>query len=396
MTEVLVNTTTLGLQHQPSVAHLSGSRFFVVWCDRSAGADIKGKTVDAHGGDGGQEFLVNERTPPGANTDRTAPVIIRSGAGFAVVWIERAFTPPGPRPHVKMQRFDRDGRRTGPETQVGTADADPGHRPGGTGMIDGGFLVTWADADPRRRIRVQRFGLDGARAGPEFTANTTEGFHEFPIAQRLLNGDYVVMWRGDPAAVGGGAITFRIFDLRGTPVTGEIRPNLSGFGGGKAMTVVDNGRIVTAHIRVIGKSDLGVTRGVVETNVFEPSGTDTRNGLTVSTGSGIACWSPALAPLPGGRYLAAWIQKSAETFATTPSVRARIFSAGQLPLGAEVHANTVPAEHRFDLTAAATFGEPGGDFAFLAWDDDSVVGGDTSDFGVRGRGLRIIEPGELV
>jgi hypothetical protein len=396
MSEILINTTTTGLQHQPAIATLGGTHFFVVWLD-SSDLTIKGRLVQANGNVSGGEFVVNTPTPTGANTNRQRPTIASSGSGPIVAWIENAVNPPGPRPHVKLQRFNREGQPSGSEIQVSTTDVDPAHRPAITGMIDGGFLVSWMDARSNQRIRAQRFSFDGSKKDPEFRVNTTDGFHQAPIATRLVNGNYVIAWRSDPSPPGGGALIFRIFDLAGSPIVGETRPNLSGFTGQKAMTFLDdNDRFVIAHVRGLGNSDIGVAKSAVEANVFEPNGASANIPIFATSGQEINSSSPTLAPLPGGQFLLAWVHKRADTFATIPSVRARVFSGSQgEPVGQEVQVNTTTTGDRFSA-CAATIVVPGeGKTAFVAWADDSRTGGDPSDFAVRGRVLPILASGGL-
>jgi hypothetical protein len=247
MSEIPISTTRLGLQHQPAIAPLANTRFFVVWTD-SSDRTIKGRLIQADGDPSGDEFVVNTPTPVGANLNRQLPTIAHSGPGPIVAWIENAVNLPGPSPHVKVQRFDQNGQPSGSEIQVSTTDLDPTHRPAITGMIDGGFLVSWVDARPDQRIRAQRFIIDGSKKGPEFTINGTEGegLHEAPSATQLaaadfsrpIAGNYVIAWRSALGPPGGGALLllFRIFDLEGLQLVGETRPNLTGFTGQKAMT----------------------------------------------------------------------------------------------------------------------------------------------------------------
>jgi hypothetical protein len=396
MSEILINTTTTVLQHQPAIAALGSTHFFVVWVD-SSDRTIKGRLIQADGNPSADEFVVNTPTPLGANMDRQRPTIASSGPGPIVAWIENAVNPPGPRPHVKLQRFNQDGQPSGSEIQVSTTDVDPAHRPAITGMIDGGFLVSWMDARSDQRIRAQRFIIDGSKKGPEFRVNTTDGFHEAPIATRLVNGNYVIAWRSDPSPPGGGALIFRIFDLEGSPIVGETRPNLSGFTGQKAMTFLDdNDRFVIAHVRGLGNSDIGVAKSAVEANVFERNGAFANIPIFATSGQEINTSSPTLAPLPGGRFLLAWVQKRADTFATIPSVRARVFSGSQGgPVGQEVQVNTTTTGDRFSARAAAIVTPGEGETAFVAWADDSQTGGDPSDFAVRGRVLPILASGGL-
>jgi hypothetical protein len=396
MSEILINTTTAGLQHQPAIAALGSTHFFVVWTD-SSDLTIKGRLIQANGNPSGGEFIVNTPTPTGANTNRQLPTIASSGSGPIVAWIENAVNPPGPRPHLKLQRFNRDGQPSGSEIQVSTTDVDPTHRPAITGMIDGGFLVSWMDARPDQRIRAQRFSFDGSKKGPEVRVNTTDGFHEAPIATRLVGGNYVVAWRSAFGPPGGGALVFRIFDLEGSPVVGETRPNLSGFTGQKAMTFLDdNDRFVIAHGRGLGDSDIGVPKSAMHASVFESNGASANIPIFATSEEEINSSSPTLASLPGGRFLLAWVQKRADTFATTPSVRARVFSDSDgEPVGQEVQVNTTTTGDRFSARAAAIVIPGEGETAFVTWADDSRTGGDTSDFAVRGQVLPILPSGGL-
>ena len=391
-TEILVNTTTVGIQDQATVAALFASRQFIVtWVNRPD-ATVRAQRFREDGLKVGGEFVVNSSMEP--NTERLRPIISnKPGGGFLVAWIERAFNPPTPRPHVHMRRYNADGAPIGPQMQINTTEIDPAYRPSIAPMIDGGFLLTWADARPSQRIRAQRFNFDGAKTGPELGVNGVEGFHEAPLAIRLVDGNYVIAWRDDPSPPGGGALIFRIFDLEGTPQTSEIRPNISGFTGQKAMTLLDDGRFVILHVRVGVQSDLGVLQSIIEANIYEPSGAVSNLQFTATSERGISCSSPAVAPLPGGRFLASWIQKSAETFSTSPTVRARVLSASQGRLGEEVQANSAVAPNRFNA-AATTISSPGeSEVAFVTWDDDSRSGGDASDTAVHGRSLSITSAG---
>lgn len=393
MNEFLVNTTTAQFQHQPAVTSFLGTHFLVVWSDNSD-ATVKGQLFQADGRRSGGEFTVS--APQAEYTDRELPSLAGTGSGPVAVWVEHASAPPGPRPHVKMQLFGRDGHKAGSEIQVSTSDADPERRPDVAGTVDGGCLVTWADADPERRIRAQRFGFDGAKTGPEFTASTTRGFHHSPSVITLNEGNFVLAWRSDPAMPGGGALTFRIFDLQGAPTGEEITPDLAGFRGGMAMAPLDNDRFVIAHVRDAGQSGLGVEKSFIEANVFEPDGTFSGTRIPATSAQGLACSSPSLTSLPDGRFLAAWTQRSAETFAVPRSVRAKIFSDSEGSVGQEVRANTTEQGDRFALRASTAFGGAEGlESAFLVWGDSSEAGGDPSDFVVHGRMMRVLAPGEL-
>ncbi|MEU8618663.1 hypothetical protein [Streptomyces sp. NPDC048623] len=398
MGEFLVNTSTAGIQHQPAVAAFRGTHYLAVWNDTRT-AEIKAQVFQTNGNRSGSEFVVNGAAAVPNNTDREHPVVVGTGGGPVVAWVEKAFNPPGPVPHVKAQRFNLDGQKIGTELQVSTADVDPMHRPAVTNMVDGGFLVTWVDADSTRRIRAQRFSIDGARKGAEFTVNTSAGFHRGPVATTLGNGNYVVAWRTDPVPPGGGRLVFRIFDLAGNPVTGEIAPDVSGFSDEKAMTALDgDSRFVIAHVRDLGESDIGERKSVVKAHVFTSGGAGPDISFFATDADGINSRFPALGFLPGKRFLLGWVQKSAETVATTPTVRARVFFDGAGTGGQEIQVDAgvgaAPEVDRFQLRTATAFGGGDATTAFVTWADEGGSG-DTSDFAVRGRILNVSDVGGL-
>ncbi|SFN21761.1 hypothetical protein [Nitrosomonas communis] len=60
----------------------------------------------------------------------------------------------------------------------------------------------------------------------------------------------------------------------------------------------------------------------------------------------------------------------------------------------EFQVNTTEAPHLDFVGVETTIGEGSGERAFIAWQyDNSQIGGGTSDFGIRGRPLRIISSG---
>ncbi|MEV6974560.1 hypothetical protein [Kitasatospora sp. NPDC093806] len=386
MGEILINTTTAGIQQQPAVAELLQSHYLVAWQDASAFA-IRGQFLGAGGSRFREEFIVNGPSADPSNTDRRFPAATSTGNGPVVVWVEAAINPPGPRPHVKLQRFDLEARKAGPEIQVSTDDVDPTQRPGVTSTIDGGCLVVWADARSDRRIRVQRFRPDGSKAGDELTVNATDGFHENPLVKRTTGG-HVALWGRDPSAVAGGALVLRVLDFEGAPTAGEVVPNLSGFHGGKAVTLLDDGRFVIAHVRKLGQSDIGVELSNVMASVFRPDGSK-EVSLFATDADGINASAPALAPLPNRRFVLGWVQKSAETFSTVPTVRAKVFGADEGTVAEEIEVSEGTAEDRFQLAGASLLDLAVGPRVLLAWADRGAAPTDPADSAVRGRALTV-------
>jgi hypothetical protein len=166
----------------------------------------------------------------------------------------------------------------------------------------------------------------------------------------------------------------------------------------------DKDQFVIAYCRGLGDSDIGEPMSAVQADVFETNGASANIPFFATSGEvEIESSSPTLAAVPGAqeeppsrRFLLGWVQKRADTVATTPSVRARVFSAIQGDsVGQEVQVNTTTTGDRFGACAAAIFTPEAGGTAFVAWVEDSQVGGDTSDLEVRGRVLPILASGGL-
>jgi hypothetical protein len=379
MDEALINTTTAGDQSQPSVCGLQGTQFVVVWEDHGDGT-IKGQMLGATGLKSSDEFLVNLPAPPGPQ--RHLPAIVEHGSGFAVAWAEQAPGSPATAPtQLKVRIFDQD-TLSGPEIQVSTAPIEPLIRPAMARLSDGNFIVAWADKREDERIRAQRFSRDGTRIGPEFRANTVAGLHRVPMVVCLTNGDIVIAWRA--RIVGPLHIRFQIFNTQG-PVGGEriTQPTTTA----AAMTALDSGRFVIAHLNDFGEDATADTLIVVEADVFEADGALANIHLLSTNEQRIHATWPVLAPLSGARFLMGWVQFNVDNVPATTNVKAGIFST-QGPVGQITQFNTSTGNNRFSLSAATLSG-PQGETAFAAWNDDSQSGGDAAGQAVRGRPLSV-------
>jgi len=375
MDEALINTTTAGNQDQPGVAGLRGTQFAVVWADHDSG-NIKGQMLGVNAAPSGNEFVVN--FPQAVGTKRQLPAIIETGVGLVAAWIEQL---PGAPAQVKLRTLDAD-TLSGPESQVSTAEVEPLIRPALARLPDGGFIVVWADKRESERIRAQRYGVDGAKNGPEFRANTVPGLHRVPMVACLTSGKLVIAWRArSPAPL---LVHLQIFDANG-PVGAEQTTALDITEA--AITALDSGRFVIAHVRSAFDGEAGFDTTVAQVSVFEANGAFSNIRFAATSNSRIRSSGPTLVPLPGGRFLLAWTEVNVDNAAAGANVAARIFSA-QGPIGQATQVNTLTGGQRFSLSAAATSG-PAGDTAFLAWADDSNAGPDKSGRAIEGRVLPI-------
>ncbi|MCU7826872.1 hypothetical protein [Kitasatospora sp. DSM 101779] len=380
MGDFAVNTSVSGSQSQPCADALLGSELFAaVWAD-GADAGIKGRHVNTAGTPLGSEFLVSD-TPPGNNTDRQRPFVDSIGGATFAAWIEQPFNLPPPTPHVVLRRL-AGSHPGGPPVRVSTEDIDASWPPTVTRMIDRGCLVTWTGGSPEQRVRAQRFGPDGQRQGSEIAVSTSEAFHTGAAATVLSTGDFVVAWT-DGEAVGGGGLRYRVFGSDGTPRTDEIHADVTGFGrlGRSVLTALDNGRFVAAHINATVPSDLGVPQTTAVASILDPAGDgDVIARAFAGSPKHFHRTSPSLTALPGGRFVLAWVEKSADTNDTVPTVMAQLCSDSELEIGPKVQVSSGTAKNRLDLSAAAVFGNGSPQKVFLSW-TNLAADGDTS---VRG------------
>jgi hypothetical protein len=376
MDEILINKTTTGDQDQPGIAGLRGVQFAIVWADHGTG-NIKGQLLGVNAVPSDNEFTVNFPGTPG--TKRQLPAIIETRQGLVAAWIEQL---PGAPPQLKLRTLDQD-TLSGPESQVSTAEVEPLIRPALARLPDGGFVVVWADKRESERIRAQRYDIDGMKNGPEFRANTIPGLHRVPMVACLANGNIVIAWRA--RLPGPLLVHFQIFDAKG-PVGTEQTTTLNVTEA--AMTALDSGRFVIAHVRSAGDGEAGFDTTVAQVSVFEANGAFANIRFAATSAGRIQSSWPTLVPLTGGRFLLAWTQVNVDNVAAGTNVAARIFSPGNGPIGQAIQVNTLTGGQRFSLSAAATSG-PDGETAFLAWVDDSKAGHDKSGRAIEGRPLPI-------
>jgi hypothetical protein len=374
MDEFLINSVTTGDQDQPGVAGLQGTQFVTVWADRAA-QDIKARLFGVNGVASSGEFTVNFPQPPG--TKRQLPTVIETEFGFAVAWIEQL---PGARPQLKLRVFNAD-TLSGPEAQVSTAEVEPLVRPAMARLADGGFIVVWADLRAGERIRAQRFALEGTRSGAEFRANTASGLHRYPMVARLTNDNVVIGWRA--RLPGPLLVHLQMFNAKG-PVGSEQTTSLDVTE--TAMTSLDTGQFVIAHVRSALDGETGFDTTIAQANLFAANGTFVSRFPATNAQRIQSSW-PTLASLSGGRFLLAWTQTSTANPTAGTTVHARIFTT-KGPLGQVTQVNTLRGGQRFSLAAAITSG-PAGDTAFLVWADDSKAGSDKSGRAIEGRVLPI-------
>ncbi|UVO51672.1 tandem-95 repeat protein [Sphingomonas sp. SUN019] len=333
--DVLVNTTTTGLQTDPTITALADGGFVAIWTDGSAsGADVSGNAVrgqryDALGNRVGTEFLVNTTT---ANAQELASVAALSGGGFVVTWSDSSTAADPDLQGIRAQVFDAGGAKVGSELLVNTQTRLGQTNSTVTGLADGGFAVSWTDGSGRgvdtsgTGVKAQLFTAAGARSGSEFLVNSTTGASQtFPALTSLATGGFVAIWT-DASGLGG--------DPTAPSVKGQI---------------------------------------------FSASGVKLGSEFLVNTTTASTQDQPVVATLANGGFVVAWRDVSLIGDTSGSGIKAQIFSASGAKVGAEFQVNTTELNTQDQPTITSI---PGGGFV-IGWRDNSTLAADASGFGIK-------------
>ena len=173
-TEFRINTFTTGDQLSPSVAKLSDGGFVVTWASDGQDGDgngIYGQRYDSYGSTAGSEFSVSTYTS-GHQSEPSVTGLL--DGGFVVSWASNIQD--GDSWGIFAQRYDSLGSNVGPEFQINTYTSNSQSAPSITDLDDGGFVVTWEsdgqDGDGKG-IYGQRYDSSGSAASSEFRSTLT-------------------------------------------------------------------------------------------------------------------------------------------------------------------------------------------------------------------------------
>lgn len=243
-TEFLVNTTTNGVQVNPSVISFSDGGFLVTWDSRVTRQDrfdIKGQRYDVDGTPIGSEFLINTETRESQSNQSAAGLL---DGGFVVTWYDFG--------KIEGQLYDINGTPIGTEFRINTDTRYSAYSPDITALDDGGFVVTWTSREMDGHwygIAGQRFDADGIPVGPEFGINTwTANAQEASSVAALADGGFVVTWQSAGQDGDGYGIYGQRYDAAGAVVGEEVQINFhtQDNQSGAEVSVLDDGSFVVS------------------------------------------------------------------------------------------------------------------------------------------------------
>lgn len=397
-TEFLVNSTTADYQAAPSIVSLDTGRFVAAWQDTSAsGGDpselaVRAQVFNADGSKRGPELLLNTTTL-GVQVDVNLTAL--AGGRFVAVWTDSSGSSDDPSSSaVRAQIFNEDGSKVGVEFLVPFTTLVDQHKPTITTLTDGRFVVAWQDhsAEQESNIRGQIFDADGTRNGaellivpsfdqlnPDPTVNSQGAGKYDPALTPLSSGGFVAIWEGH-------CIRGQIFDASGNKVGAEFQVGASPVSQQMpAITTLVNGRFVAAWTEQDGVGSYSVYG-----QVFSETGTKIGTQFLVDSVAANGQFDPTITALADGRFVAAWTDSVASGDDTSGlAVRAQVFDADGIRIGEEFLVNTTTTNDQGNATLS---GLVDGRFV-VAWQDTSLLQGDTSGSAVRAQIFDPRQPG---
>ena len=250
------------VRKEPALVHLTGNEFLVLWTEERdflvldhfyerreiLDQDVYGQRFSLQGAPLGPRFRVNATTD---HFQRRPAVAVRPN-GVVVVWEHAWKSSARDSVGVYARTFTRRGEAAGSEMRIDAGQSKEVWNPAVAANASGDFLIAWESGDvlaPNVLARI--FDRDGEPVGPRFVANpTTPGRQRRPAVLATKDGDFLVAWQSY---------------LRDSPVHG-----------------------------ILGQ-------------LYSPAGQRIGSELQISKGAGQVQISPALALLPSGNIVVAWM-----------------------------------------------------------------------------------------
>ncbi|WP_047099793.1 beta strand repeat-containing protein [Sphingomonas sanxanigenens] len=311
--EILVNTTLLGSQTQPSITTLNNGNIVVTWTDPALvgilGANVHGQMFTAAGAPVGGEFVVNTGLLGALlGAQNTSDVVALAGGRFLVTFTTFGLTSS----EVIGQLYDASGAAVGTNFRINTnldgAQVDSKI----TALSNGGFIVTWEDSSgdygdaSGSAIVAQLFSASGERVGFEFRVNTTTtGSQVDQTVTTLDNGNFVVTWT-DPSA-GNANVRGQIYTSAGVAVGSEFVVNtvLTGAQTEPVIAALPSGGFVVVWTDSSGSYG-DASGSAILAQAFDASGVQVGGPVLVNTSTTGAQLNPAVTVLSDGRITITW------------------------------------------------------------------------------------------
>ncbi len=374
--EFRVNTYTTDYQYYQSIATLADGGFVVTWVSSGQDGSAGGVYGQVYSGDGipvGSEFSVNTYTTGSQGGPSITGLL---DGGFVVTW--GSYGQDGSDNGVYGQLHSSDGSRVGNEFQINSYTRMNQDSPSVTSLSDGRFVVAWNSFGdykwPSTGVFGRIYGEDGSLVGNEFKINTHIAGNQFsPAITGLADGKFVVTWTSDSQDGSSSGVFGQVYGSSGNPFGDEFRVNtytLNSQCFQSITSLADGGFVVTWTSFGQDGSESGVYAQVYKSDGSRVGGEFSVNTYTTNWQS-----FPSIAGLVDGGFVVTW-----DSFGQDGSgdgVYGQVYSSDGSRVGNEFRVNNfIDGDQRWQTVTSL---EDGG--FVIAWTSN---GQDGSDYGVYG------------
>ncbi|NKC33705.1 Calx-beta domain-containing protein [Falsiroseomonas selenitidurans] len=402
--EFLVNSQLAGNQAHPRVTKLQNGNFVATWSDYagpasgSSGSNVKAQLFDGSGTKIGAEFTVNSYPGTYAWFPSVTALV---GGGFVVTWEDRSRAlGDNNASGIHVQIFDSAASRVGSEIRANTQTNSWQLFPSVSALLDGGFVIAWADAvgtpidAVNAGVKAQIFSALGTKINSEFLVNALPtGMHQdnlMPTVATLKNGDFVITWTDANSISGdasGTSIKAQRFDASGSKVGADFLVNsqTSGNQSFSTITALQSGGFVVTWTDASGT--LGDANGTsIKAQLFDAGGNKVGSEFLVNSEINGNQSSPAVFALQTGGFVVTWTDASGTLGdASGTSAKGQLFDANGGKVGAEFLVNSQVTNNQSNPTGTqlspSTF--------LVSWNDTSGTLGDADGFSIKAAAFSI-------
>ncbi|SFI18346.1 cadherin repeat domain-containing protein [Planctomicrobium piriforme] len=249
-TEFRVNTYTTGAQSQPSAAMDADGDFIISWTSQGQdgnGYGVYAQRFNAAGTAQGSEFKANSYT----TRSQSQPAIAADDNGnFVIAW--QSFGQDGSGYAVYAQRYTSAGALDGSQFRINARTTGHQMSPSVARDSDGDFVIAWtsyAQDGSNNSIYAKRFNAAGVLQGSEFRINTfTTDSQSQPSVDMNAAGDFIVAWNSDGQDGDLSGVYGQLYSAAGAAQGSEFLVNSSTLGSqsAPAVAITSTGRFVVA------------------------------------------------------------------------------------------------------------------------------------------------------
>ncbi|WP_424990889.1 Ig-like domain-containing protein [Fluviibacterium sp. S390] len=344
----------------------------------------------------GDELQVNSYTAGDQSNAAMAAIYDTGGAqiGYVTIWESSdQDRPQDGGTGIYGQRYDLNGTPLGGEFQVNSHTESSQYDPAVTGLMTGGFVVSWTDnssANPAGEaagevntgLYGQVFDQNGGAVGGEILINdVVASTQNQGVLAARANGNFLAAWTDHGNRDGSGAGVFlREFSAAGVPQGGAVQVNTQtdSSQADAAVTVLTGGRVVVSWTSTTsGGAGDGSGNGIFA-RLYETNGTPLGNEFQVNTTTNSNQDAARVAAISDGGFVVVWDDDSGSDGSGTAVLLQRYDMDGNAVGGEErVNETTINSQYNPDV-----IGLDGGGWV-VAWSDNGS--NDGSGVGVFGQ-----------